>query len=155
MAELKSALCFIFCVCTHLIFVSVQKRQKRTWPRKIFSRIDLTLGVRSCLKTKSRLSSNWRYPLWQQDALWSFQATDCFCGTNSLLLYLCMIFFTCPKPPYSKKYTVSSIIKVCGFVNCSRVLARLCSAWSQHNSLTANLSLPNGTSLNLHKEKVQ
>ena len=155
MAELKSALCFIFCVFTHLIFVSVQKRQKRTWPRKIFSRFDLTLGGHSCLKTKSRLSSNWRYPLWQQDALWSFHATDCFCGTNSLLLYLCMIFFTCPKPPYSKKYTVSSISKVCGFVNCSRVLARLCSAWSQHNSLTANLSLPNGTSLNLHKEKVQ
>ena len=80
MAELKSASCFIFCVSIHLDFVSVQKRQKRNWQRKIFSHFDLTLGVRSCLKKQSRLSSNLRYPLWRKGALWSFQARDCFCS---------------------------------------------------------------------------
>ena len=55
-------------------------------------------------------------------------------------------FYTCPRPPPSKNKRPS--LKVCGFVNCSRVLVRLCCDWS------AKLSLRNNMSLNLHKEKV-
>ena len=47
------------------------EKAKENLAAPIFSYFDFTHGVRSCLFTKSRLSSNWRYPLWRQGAFWS------------------------------------------------------------------------------------
>ena len=54
--------------------------------------------------------------------------------------FLVQDFCTSPRPAPSKINGPS--LKVC----------RLCCDWSQNNSLTAILSRPNNTSLNLHKE---